>query len=107
VKKIRKALTGALGAAVACAGPLVGDGLTPQDVTAIVAAALLAGLAVYWVPNAGTRPSAETRAAMLTAVDWAAAQLVNQRLPDGTIDSGARAQVDHVEKVALRGEWSA
>lgn len=52
LKKARKAIVGALGAAISCAGPLAGDGFSPQDVSAIVAAAVLGGLAVYWVPNA-------------------------------------------------------
>lgn len=48
---IRKALTGALAAAIAAAVAAYPDGFTSQEIATIVGAAIVAGFAVFQIPN--------------------------------------------------------
>jgi hypothetical protein len=48
---IRKALAGALAAAVAAAIPAYPDGYTNVEIATVVGAAVVAGLAVFQIPN--------------------------------------------------------
>jgi hypothetical protein len=48
---IRKAITAAVAAAVAAAIPAYPDGFTNVEIATIVGAAIIAGLAVFQIPN--------------------------------------------------------
>jgi hypothetical protein len=53
---IRKALTAAVAAAAAAAATAYPDGFTDVEVAAIIGAAIVAGLAVFQIPNKPEAP---------------------------------------------------